>query len=318
MNNLKKIFSGVLAVAVTAGSLTAIPAVNADAAKVKVGKPVVKNVTVSPQEDAVGLTFNWKKIKKAKGYQYRYNLFYSDSSTVKDFSKKKTVKDAKVTVSFQDNSNIKFQVRAFKKVDGKKVFSKWASYELSEKQVEGLLADYQAEIENNQLFQKLTEHGMVLADKDSQNGISKDAIKYFVSDIDEDGSNDLVYERTKGNTVETEFYYYDEASDSVKAYTKDDKTITFTGVGEIKADDVLDLDTTQVCIRFPGGTGTGKYVLYKVSSKDKTFKAVDTYEYEYDANAKFVKATKNGAAITEADLDTFVKTYDSWTTVSDK
>ncbi len=108
-----------------------------DSAKVVVAKPIKikwKKVT-KKDSDAAGVRATWKKVKKADGYQCRFYLFWSKD---KKSYEKKTVKKNSASVYFQDNENIKLKVRAYRKVNGEKVYSKWATSIIKKKKIEKL------------------------------------------------------------------------------------------------------------------------------------------------------------------------------------
>ncbi|MCR5798384.1 MAG: hypothetical protein K6G63_10775 [Eubacterium sp.] len=90
--------------------------------KIKWSKPSKKD------SDAVGIKASWKKVKGAQGYQAKFFLFWP--SNKKD-SVKKNVKKPSATVYFQDNKGIKVKVRAYKLVDGEKVYGKWTKAKLT-------------------------------------------------------------------------------------------------------------------------------------------------------------------------------------------
>ncbi len=146
----KKTIACLLALVTVVAGVTTISS-SAEAAS----KPEKPNITgsvgfVASDNDSVGIEFTWDQVKGAKGYQYRYNCFFENGTTkASEFTKAilKGKKNTTAKVSFQDNTNIRFQVRAYttKKVKKttKKVFGKWATVDLTEKQVEALIADSQ-------------------------------------------------------------------------------------------------------------------------------------------------------------------------------
>ncbi|SFQ49460.1 hypothetical protein SAMN02910358_02451 [Lachnospiraceae bacterium XBB1006] len=102
------------------------------------GKVKITGKTSCSTEDASGIRITWKKVSGATGYQYRYNLFWAKDSKVSDYTVKKTKKRfAKIT--FQDSDTIKFQVRPYKVVDGKKQYGKWTTCVLSKERVADVL-----------------------------------------------------------------------------------------------------------------------------------------------------------------------------------
>ena len=140
-NVLKNLMAGVLTLAVTVTAFALTPSQSKAAAKP--GKTAVENVEAAESEDgdAAGLKYSWKKVSGAKGYQYRYDLFWTKESTAKDFTKGLT-KNTYAQISFQDNEDICFQVRAYKQgSDGKKVFGKWSAKKIITKdEAESLFA----------------------------------------------------------------------------------------------------------------------------------------------------------------------------------
>jgi hypothetical protein len=102
------------------------------------GKTKITGKTSCCTEESIGIRITWKKVSGATGYQYRYNLFWSKDSKVSDYTVKKTKKRyAKIT--FQDNDTIKFQVRPYKVVDGKKQYGKWTTCLMSKERVADVL-----------------------------------------------------------------------------------------------------------------------------------------------------------------------------------
>ena len=89
------------------------------------------------QDGAVGIQASWKKVQGAEGYQCRFYLFWPDDKQnySKVSGKKKTA-----SVYFQDHGSVKLKVRAYKVVDGKKVYGKWATSVVNQAEVDALLA----------------------------------------------------------------------------------------------------------------------------------------------------------------------------------
>ncbi len=144
MFNVKKVISGVLAGALAISMFSFAPEVKVDAAS-KVKAPASVSAKGFTTEDAVGLKFSWKEVKGADGYQYKYCLFWNAEEAkpaAEDYTEKAKLTTKKYAkVSFQDNSNVYFKVRAYKKdKNGKKTFSSWKVYTLFEKDVESILA----------------------------------------------------------------------------------------------------------------------------------------------------------------------------------
>ena len=86
----------------------------------------------------MGVKFTWKKVKGASGYQYRYNVFWTKDSKISDYTKK-TTKKTSAKIFFQDNETIKFQVRPYKVVNGKRTYGKWTSCLLTQEEVDNML-----------------------------------------------------------------------------------------------------------------------------------------------------------------------------------
>lgn len=101
-------------------------------------KTKITGVKACDNNEAAGLKFTWKKVEGATGYQYRYNLFWTKDSKTSDYTKVTTTKRSAV-ITFQDNGTVKFQVRPYKVVDGKKVYGKWTTRKLSQKKVENIM-----------------------------------------------------------------------------------------------------------------------------------------------------------------------------------
>lgn len=118
----------------------------ASAAAAAPAAPAFKDVKGLVVADAVGIKVTWNKVSGAKGYQYRYCLFASDSTTEKDFTAKNTTKTA-AKLYFQDCGNIEFQVRAYKLSKGKKVYGEWQRFRLTQQEVDNLVAARVKEIE---------------------------------------------------------------------------------------------------------------------------------------------------------------------------
>ncbi|MCR5099191.1 MAG: hypothetical protein K6B14_09610 [Lachnospiraceae bacterium] len=78
--------------------------------------------------------YTWSKVDGAK-YQYRYKT--ADSA---DYSKVKTTKKNSAKISYLSYSDVTFQVRTVKTVDGKKKYGKWVTKELTAKKVDKMLA----------------------------------------------------------------------------------------------------------------------------------------------------------------------------------
>lgn len=126
-NRVKKFLTGVLVLT----TVCIVTPTNTKAAT-KPEKTVVESVRafISEDEDTRGLEYTWKTVKSAKGYQYRYHLFWSSESTSKDFTKGFT-KETSVQIGFQDSAKVCFQVRAYRlNAKGKKLFGKWSSKKL--------------------------------------------------------------------------------------------------------------------------------------------------------------------------------------------
>lgn len=131
---IKKFITGVLAAAVLVSSVPAMTTtVKAETTatqtatdatpeqEVTVKKPA--KATVAAKKKSVKVTI--KKVKDAKGYEVQY-------STSKKFTKKttKTSKTSKTTYTVKKLKGKKVyyvRVRAYKVVDGKKVYSKWTT-----------------------------------------------------------------------------------------------------------------------------------------------------------------------------------------------
>ena len=107
------------------------------------GKPVsVKWLPDNSHEDAVGLKAIWSPVEGADGYEYRIRLFADVLSTVHE-SGKTGINTA--SVYFQDNSDIRLDVRAYrikKSLFGlrkENVYGEWASFTLSKGKVYEIL-----------------------------------------------------------------------------------------------------------------------------------------------------------------------------------
>lgn len=101
-------------------SSTAAPASKASVTKVAVPKQVKVKSTGKKK-----IKVSWKKVAKADGYQVRYSLKKSMKK-----AKKVAVKKSKTSVvikKLKAKKKYYVQVRAYRKVDGEKVYSKWSS-----------------------------------------------------------------------------------------------------------------------------------------------------------------------------------------------
>lgn len=96
----------------------------------KLGQPTVKNPTISLNDESVQLKYSWSKVSGAKGYEYRYNLFWDGNAGEETFVTGTTDKRS-ASLSFQDSGDILFQVRAYKESKGELVYGKWETFRLS-------------------------------------------------------------------------------------------------------------------------------------------------------------------------------------------
>lgn len=114
--------------------LTAFTAQTVAAASTQALKGKVKISSTKALDSKFGLKYTWKKVAGAK-YQYRYKL--ADSA---DYSKAKNNKGTSVSIDLSNGyENVSFQVRAFKKVNGKKTYTKWTTKTLETSKVDSML-----------------------------------------------------------------------------------------------------------------------------------------------------------------------------------
>ncbi len=105
----------------------------------KPGKVKITSAQAFVGKDAVGIRYNVKKVKGAAGYQYRANYFYKSGGK---YEKAKTTKKTKIQISFQDNENVAFQVRAYRiNSKGKKVYGKWTTKILTRQEIMTMMAN---------------------------------------------------------------------------------------------------------------------------------------------------------------------------------
>lgn len=141
---MKRHFKALIAMALALALSLAMPAFASAAAK-KPAAPEIKGASAVYKKDAVGLKYTWKKVAKAKGYQVRYNLFWTEGSAESEYTKKSVKKNA-ATISFQDYGTVDFQVRAYKVVKGKRVYGEWSSLRLEAGQVDALIQQHEQAI----------------------------------------------------------------------------------------------------------------------------------------------------------------------------
>ena len=106
----------------------------------KLSKPSVKKPMLNLKQDSLALTFSWGKVSGAKGYEYRYNLFWTEDAREEDFTTGATTKRT-ATVGFQDSKTVLFQVRAYKESKGTRLYSKWASCAVNAAKTEKMLKE---------------------------------------------------------------------------------------------------------------------------------------------------------------------------------
>lgn len=100
------------------------------AAKTKVAKVTNLKAKATVDNGIYEMKYSWKAVKGAK-YQYRYKTAYDAS-----YSKKKTVKNTKTSVTFLSYEDLTFQVRAVKTVKGKKQYSAWTTKTLTSEKID--------------------------------------------------------------------------------------------------------------------------------------------------------------------------------------
>ena len=74
--------------------------------------------------DAAGVRVTWDPVPQVDGYEYRFYVFWGSSNEIQDQG---DTAEAHASVFFQDNENIKVEVRAYKAVNGEKQYSAWSS-----------------------------------------------------------------------------------------------------------------------------------------------------------------------------------------------
>ena len=120
-----------------------------EAAVEKPGKVTITSTKgyVAKDADSVGIAFRWNTVSGAAGYQYRYNLFWNMETSKPDSFTTKTTKKTSVVIGFQDNTNVYFQIRAYKieKKNGKevKVYGKWTTRKIKEDAVASMIRNVQ-------------------------------------------------------------------------------------------------------------------------------------------------------------------------------
>lgn len=134
----KKVYGEWDAMKLTAAKLDVLMEEERATAASKLGKPSIKTPMLNLKEDALSLTFPWKKVSGAKGYEYRYILFWNEDAKEEDFTTGSTTK-LSATFTFQDSDNVLFQVRAYKESKGTRLYGKWATSKVSAAKTEKML-----------------------------------------------------------------------------------------------------------------------------------------------------------------------------------
>ena len=81
-----------------------------------------KNMRFKNIKYKYGIKVTWKKVKGASGYE-----IYTYGVATKKWKKKKDIKKTKYTfTNLAEKTKIKFKIRAYKKVNGKKVYGVWS------------------------------------------------------------------------------------------------------------------------------------------------------------------------------------------------
>lgn len=127
----------IIAMALLIALLATLP-MTAFASSKKSGTVKIKKASVSVSADGVSLNIKWKKVSKAAGYEYAYNLFYSKDCTDKDYTFKATDSTG-ATIRLKDYGTIDIKVRAYRVENGQKVYGKWSTARLKRSNVDKLV-----------------------------------------------------------------------------------------------------------------------------------------------------------------------------------
>ncbi|MCR5452854.1 MAG: hypothetical protein K6F00_09525 [Lachnospiraceae bacterium] len=300
MRKTKKLKLAMLAATLTLTGVAATSPINTNAA----AKPAQPKVSLSKSfinNDNAGLIFKWKSVKKADGYQYRYNLKYKKGCKASSY-KVKTVKKTSAKINFLTHKAIAFQVRAFINTDGKKVYGKWSkALTYTSNEVENMVDEAYATLEQKTASDALSKKLKNLLAADEKE-YGKGGCPYYFADLDNNGFEDLIY--MKGMVMpETTFYHYDFGKGKVVPFKLEDGSSVFQGIDEMKSDPEYHKDGARLYIayRFTDGPDY-KGIVYRFNDESKMV-IETTYECKTidgtDATAVY---TINGNTVSKEEL----------------
>lgn len=82
--------------------------------------------------DAAGIRVTWDPVSGADGYEYVFYYFWDTDNSVTDTGE---TAEPGQSMYFQDATNLKMEVRAFRLVNGEKVYGEWNSSVLPEEEL---------------------------------------------------------------------------------------------------------------------------------------------------------------------------------------
>lgn len=111
---------------------------------------------VSVTDDGVVMNLKWKKVSGAEGYEYAYNLFWKKGSGIGNYTVKSTDKTS-AKIALKDYGAVDVRVRAYRTVNGKKVYGAWSNSRLKRSKLDKLvIKQLKKRMKSKKLFLKAT------------------------------------------------------------------------------------------------------------------------------------------------------------------